>query len=459
MKTSWILLATLAPMLIAGCGGQAASDANGKDQVEEGATDEASEEADVDEAEPDEGIGGDEETFSEDVDQDGDVDEQDEQLARVSEVLDIDLEDVDGDGDVDVDDLADIAKEEYDVDEEELDVTGDGTFDEKDLQEISDQIEEGVITPETVSRADSVDVASSGGVAVATPVAGPIGMVAPPRGVPLPAGPGNTSIPDLGECEEQDPSQGPDYCDVSYSCESGYMWGNCWNEGTGVMYCSCGGEGETGFGYADYQLTEVSISEACGTLMDLCTSEVQPDFSGEPECVPEYQSASDEWCDMSMRCSKSAELEGGATALLSEYESVNCSSEEEGGPRRCECYGPQGSMSFELADGKGIEPCLSALDICDSADSLEPEGDPECEFAYQSAGQNWCEAQMSCIRTATTGDVTVDIAEMASTNCQLVSEGVWQCGCYSSAESNSFEFESTASAWDTCTEAVELCGQ
>ncbi len=454
MKTLWILLAATVPMAMTACGGQSSGAEDSNDKAEMGNEDSEGDDG----SEESEGASGRSDQDgpalddpSEDVDLDGDVDEDDAELTRVSEVFEIELEDVDGDGDVDNEDVAELVKDEYsDMDEDELDVTGDGKFDEEDVEFVAE------LTQEDLSTDAVSSTGSSGGVTMASP-----GVAVPPRGIPVPIGayPESQGIPDLGECEEDYRSAATDYCDVGYTCESGNMWGSCWNEGDDILYCDCGGEGQTGYGYANYQLTDIATADACQTLMDLCTAEEQPEFSGEPECAPEYQSASSDWCDMSLRCSQSAELDGGATALLSQYESVSCFLDDEG-TRHCECYGSQqGSMQFDLPDQSGLDTCVAALDICDSAETLETEEPAECEVAYQSSGQGWCDAQLACTKLAIAGDVEIEIAEAANINCQEISEGVYACGCYIGGQSTSFELESDATTWETCSAAIDKCAQ
>ncbi len=459
MKTSWFLLATVASLHLSACGGQSASEADDSaerdpdDEQESSGEDDGTMESSKgeDSAGSGEGV-----PPVEDIDEDGDVDEDDAELNAIEEVFGIDVKDVDNDGDIDQDDAIEILGEEYD--EDELDQDGDGDFDQQDIEQVRD----------LVPSSDQPMAVEMPGVAVNEPLPAAASMPDIAPAVPRPpraAGPGilidpgfgggsSGSFPDLDTCEQDYVSTGPDYCDVSYSCDVTYAYGSCWNQGNGLLYCNCSSE----IGYADYQLQDVSTSDACNTLMELCDGGISPEFSEEAECVPEYQSASNDYCDMQLRCSQSAELDGGGTALLSQYESVNCGLDQDG-DHRCTCYGSNGTMSFTQGASDGLDSCVSGLEICQTAEVVETDEPAECEVAYQSASQTWCDAQLACKKTAVAGDVTVEIAETAVTNCQQTSEGMWTCWCTSSTESSTFELETAATAWDTCTQAVDRCAQ
>lgn len=257
--------------------------------------------------------------------------------------------------------------------------------------------------------------------------------------------------PDPATCEETYRSTSRDWCELQLECNEQHLYAYCSSDGSDAHYCECGGN----FGYQSYQFEGLDSTDPCQTVLDVCTSGEELTFDGEPQCVTDYQSASNASCDLGIQCTQSAQLGEGVSATLSEYQSAYCS--DNGGNWYCQCSQGGGYATFDYQNPPGgLDTCNSALGLCDSVADAVPEGPVECERTYQSANDQWCDAQIQCTQDAVIGDLTIGVHAEIWTNCEQTSDTSWACSCNAGNDSVSFEVESE-DGWETCNVAAEMC--
>ena len=140
--------------------------------------------------------------------------------------------------------------------------------------------------------------------------------------------------------------------------------------------------------------------------------------------------------------------------VSSEYQSTWC--ELYNDAWTCSCYVASSDVSFEYpASTAAAEVCPNALELC-TGGALELAGAKECSPSYQSASQDWCDAQHDCTGAATIDGIEVQVHEWLYTSCYTEVEGEWTCECGLGAESTSFELSSD-DAWTTCQDASATC--
>ncbi len=298
----------------------------------------------------------------------------------------------------------------------------------------------------------------------ATPTSGG-GMVAPP-GVPPPMGGPDAPPPGMvdenGEpievdglevdesCQPLHVSVGRDSCGLELECDAGWVYSSCWQD-SGEWYCDCQSESH----WLSLVMENGSSTDACAQTANLCVGGVEPEFTEDPMCSTEWETADESYCEQQLQCSQTADLGDGVSATLNEWQYSWCSESAEN-VWGCYCYTNNIQVQFEMPGEDSELVCGQAIDICADAASAEPEGPVECERTYQSAGPSYCSAEIGCTQDATVNGVTVGMYGSIWTNCEDAGDGSYTCYCQSGSDSAEFEVESD-DAWATCSEAVESC--
>lgn len=160
------------------------------------------------------------------------------------------------------------------------------------------------------------------------------------------------------------------YCSLDYECRTTVetegvsldvlQFENVWCENTGTeWHCGCYQNN------ASYDLT-LAHDEAnvCQDVRDLCLAGIDSD--GDYECERDYQSASTQSCDASLRCGQSTVIDE-TEVQVNGYMSVSCqpAQEEEGGAWQCYCSGLGVSDEFQISEASDAwETCSGAILQC-----------------------------------------------------------------------------------------------
>ncbi len=174
-------------------------------------------------------------------------------------------------------------------------------------------------------------------------------------------------------CMPQWQDASSDYCSIEASCTSyadhegnSIGWSEyqstwCHDEG-GDWMCQCSGNG------ANLSLSFSPSSgglDACTEGRDICDKATE--FSGPLECDTEYQTASNDWCDVGLRCSQRAEVDG-TVVSLNAWANAWCDGYD-GDQWQCYCNGFKTSEGFAVNGNDPWDSCVQAGDIC--ADMIE----------------------------------------------------------------------------------------
>lgn len=323
----------------------------------------------------------------------------------------------------------------------------------------SDTVTGGVVTSGAVTNGASSGSGGSGGAAVSvvtgvTGVTSGMGFGAVTTGSSVGGGSvggaGGGEMVDYGDipipedCLTRYRSGSAEYCDLELQCSNDWMWTYCWNEGN-RWQCDC----QAMFGYSNIGLVGVSNATACPYSAAVCLGALEPEF-GEPMCQTRYQEMQRDYCSSEVECTSQAMLDDGVTATRTEWRWSSCY--RSGTGLSCECQLPNRYLQFEL--GSQVDTaaaCGSVADWCEG--DIERTGDAECAPVSQSAGLDYCNAQLECLQPAQVEGIDIRVREYLSLDCRPAGEGAWDCSC---PGSDGFQVMSS-SAWDACTLATSVC--
>jgi hypothetical protein len=109
-------------------------------------------------------------------------------------------------------------------------------------------------------------------------------------------------------------------------------------------------------------------ADVCPSAVDIC-AEGALALEGPRECSPTYQSASSDWCDRELDCTRTASV-AGTEVLAHEWMYTSCRLAEES-QWSCDCGIGTESMSFELSSADAWDTCQEASDMCVEALAVE----------------------------------------------------------------------------------------
>lgn len=251
----------------------------------------------------------------------------------------------------------------------------------------------------------------------------------------------------LSGCEPDYRSQNNQYCELSYSCDQGYLWTSCWADG-GQSYCDCSSE----FGWSSI-LVGASIDVACGTAAEFCAAGTRIDRSTQ-SCQIDYEDASSNYCSLQQSCVSQGQTAGGVDVGVTSWSNTWC--QRNGSEWTCDCSKANDylSLSFTPSDN-GIVACREANSICNSQD-FELNGVVQCERSSQSASDNYCDVGLRCYQETVVDNATVAINSWGSAYCERDSDLEWGCYCNGLGFSGGFSIEGS-SPWDSCEAAGDMC--
>ncbi len=181
----------------------------------------------------------------------------------------------------------------------------------------------------------------------------------------------NVDVGSFGDpvCEPQWQDASPQYCSIEETCTSyselpdggqvGWsQWNSTWcDQYDGRWKCQCNAEGNDMS--VSFEPSSVGIT-ACQEADDIC--EKAGDLSGPVSCIQEFQSASANWCEVSMRCSQEAEVDG-ATVSINAWAGTNCQGDGDG-EWSCSCNGMGVREQFRIMSSDPWDSCQEAGEHC-----------------------------------------------------------------------------------------------
>jgi hypothetical protein len=263
-------------------------------------------------------------------------------------------------------------------------------------------------------------------------------------------------------CVANDP--GPQSTDCGLQCErttelrggvsatlTSWRYANCFEQ-NGRQRCEC----YDGMMSRTFDISNVDGASGCRLALDLCDSDPPIVFDGPTECETAYAYSYPGYCEMQQDCWQSATVRQDVVALRYDAQYSSCYDQMSSGTY-CNCYGNQSVLAFQLPGRLANSgACDDARAICTRPGDVVLSGGLECARSYQSAGPDYCDAQITCTQPATWGDLDLIMHPEVWLNCQAESSGAWLCVCSAGTQTVNFEVES-AQGWDVCTEAGQRC--
>jgi hypothetical protein len=229
------------------------------------------------------------------------------------------------------------------------------------------------------------------------------------------------------------------------------MYASCSYQ-NGRQRCQC----SNGMSSRTFDISDADGASSCKVALDLCGSDAPIVFDGPTRCEAGYEYSYVGYCESQQDCWQSVAVREDVTALQYDSRYSSCHDDHPGGTY-CSCYGNQWSLAFQLPERAADSgACADAQAVCARPEDVVLSGGLECERSYQSAGPDYCDAQITCAEPATWGDLDLILNPGIGLNCQPKSSGAWICMCYSGTQTVGFELEA-AQGWDVCTAAAERC--
>ena len=252
-------------------------------------------------------------------------------------------------------------------------------------------------------------------------------------------------IPIPEDCRANGSSVDPYNCYLELTCDSSFTYSYCSRDGDSFR-CEC----DNGRKWNSFQLWGTAEAEACQYAASLCLAEPEPEFS-DSDCKPTFLEAGAGYCSSEVQCTEALKYEG-IRVTRDEWRYVQCSDNMAQGAR-CDCQFNEGYLSFDLPESSVSSTlCTNVVAGC-SGELVEPQGNPMCAQAFQSASQDYCNAELDCTQQALLGGEPAVLHQRVPVNCFQNASGTWLCDC---PLAGSFEV-AEASAWDACISASELC--
>jgi hypothetical protein len=205
-----------------------------------------------------------------------------------------------------------------------------------------------------------------------------------------------------------------------------------------------------------FEISEIGADSSCQLALDACLSDEPIVFDEPSECSVSYAYAYTGYCEIQQDCWQSAAVQENVTALQYYSQYSSCYDQQSGGAS-CSCYGNQSSLAFQLPSRLAYDgACDDAVAICEEPEDVVVTGPLECIRSAQSAGSEYCNAQIACTLAASWGDVDLTMSPGMWVTCQSGSSGTWPCTCSGGTQTVDLDVEA-GQVWDACTTAADQC--
>ena len=188
----------------------------------------------------------------------------------------------------------------------------------------------------------------------------------------------NAEFTEPPECRDTSQERGPSWCSTERECtrsaqvaegvsviQTDWQYAYC-DLIDNAWTCQCDVPGSS----ISFDLpTPADAASVCPQAMDICTVG-EFEVSGPRECSPTYQSASPDWCDAELDCTRAARI-GETEVNAHEWMYTNCEGLGDG-EWRCDCSVGPDSSSFSLTSDDPWQACQVAASAC-----LETVGDSD----------------------------------------------------------------------------------
>jgi hypothetical protein len=261
-------------------------------------------------------------------------------------------------------------------------------------------------------------------------------------------------------CEAAAPSNQEQYCSASNSCTKTADLGNGVTAKvvTGSSSVSCSSNGDDTYscycyddkGSYSYNVSSDTAEAACTGLTPICINGEEPTYSEDEQCDILTDDNESGYCSYYANCSRTADLGGGVSAVLTEYQSTSCS--ESGDTWSCSCNSSSSYMSYTVT-GASDNYCHDATKVCDNAAEVAQSNSPRsCEVTSETAGSSNCSGAVTCTQDATVAGIEITAQGSQQVYCSPDGDN-WSCSC----GNEYFSSPKTSPEWDSCETAIMKC--
>lgn len=163
-------------------------------------------------------------------------------------------------------------------------------------------------------------------------------------------------------------------------------------------------------------------------------------------------------CSTSYSCTQSGQIVEGASLVVSSSQNYSCWQDEEQA-LGCNCSNNQGSMDVQLPENTPMTDACSTLQtVCASSDDITYLSEPACTFSNESAYQTNCSSYYNCARDAQLGEMSLQVSEFLSINCNQNAETTtdWDCTCSLGLNTTNLTV-TPEDPWSTCSDSMNQC--
>jgi hypothetical protein len=213
--------------------------------------------------------------------------------------------------------------------------------------------------------------------------------------------------------------------------------------------------GEVG---ADYGLLAQSGENACQPLLDFCRTGETPTYDEPTQCVDTGVEESVYGCLLNRACATPMRLTDEVSLARVETLWSRCEPMQPMGSR-CYCSDESEGFEFDLTANPVAPTCASAVLNCTDFGNVERQGTAECQPISQTAGADYCNADLACSQPATVNGREIVARGRMMVLCRKRTAGEpWWCSCASNEDSEIFELGTpSATGWEACTAASGRC--
>lgn len=220
-----------------------------------------------------------------------------------------------------------------------------------------------------------------------------------------------------------------------------------------AVRCSC----QAGAGHREAFLSGVTFPEACEVAYASCALSTDVPVDDVEECADPYTSESTTTCSMNQQCTRSTTLPDGGSVEVLRSRGASCM--EAGDTWECLCdYGSELSIGLDLDPrATPAETCTDAMELCATAQGVEPTEPLVCEFLSRNGAPGSCGQTQQCRASALVDDLEVEVFGYITANCSDTGEGAWSCECYSDRLYDAFELSTSDESAEVCDAAAVQC--
>lgn len=271
------------------------------------------------------------------------------------------------------------------------------------------------------------------------------------------------------ECHEDGEYTNPNFCNVDLVCSrpvtvdfaSGVdaklmdpTTTDCYRDWSDAPFkCTCSTTANSKY----YSIDVDSGAEACSALAKYCHGE--PELNPGPAMCERTDSDADaDMCALYQNCTSTLATYDGVEVMDLDPRGAACH-RSSATTSSCYCTGINSKFTFEVELEPRSSSCEVTSSYCSNDAVFEATGEASCAPTSQTAGVDWCEANLDCAQPATANGDPIVAGGRLGVYCRQEGPNLpWWCSCASNQESVIFEYGGpTQTGWAVCVAAPASC--